>query len=131
MKRILKNLTICNWRGDSARIDSSAESTSTPHSTSETWGETVGIKSCTSARTGGGEGCLITSTRAGVSISSKEIRESLASLVRLSSLLWVGVDSGGNLSSCKWLPSLLSSLSLLTVSSFCTGCWLFSQNIIR
>jgi hypothetical protein len=85
------------------------------------WGDTAGTKSCTSASTGGGEGCLITSIRSDVSVASKEIREG-DSWVRwgwLSSLS-VGIEFKSNL----WSSAMLLSLLLRGTSSK-GGCKLY------
>lgn len=69
-------LTMCNSRGDSAQTTPSVEFTD-PGPVSFIRGDVVGSKSWTSARTGGGDGCLIISTCTGdSSLSSKEIKES-------------------------------------------------------
>lgn len=104
IKTVVTNLTMCNCRGDSARRNSSDERVSNSLSTAETWGEISGIKSCTSASTGGGEGCLISCVRSGGSIGSKEIRE--GSSVRgiwTASLLWVQIGSKLGLSGSELL----------------------------
>lgn len=104
----MENLTICNSMGASEQIKPSEEGFSLPYSASATGGDVVGIKSCTSARTGGGEGCLIKSTCTGVSIGSKEIKEPGSSARGILLSLFCGkVESELAFSSSEMLKSFL------------------------
>lgn len=107
-------LTMCSWRGDSAWTQLSDEDISVLYPASLMWGDTAGTKSCTSASTGGGEGCLIISIWAEVSVSSKDIREgdSWACWGWLSSI-WVRIESKSDL----WSSMMLLSLSFRDSSS--------------
>lgn len=76
---------MCNCRG-SERSKPSDEEFSTRTSGLETSEDSAETRSCTSASTGGGEGCLIISTVTGVSIVSKEIIESGSPVLSISEL---------------------------------------------
>jgi len=116
-------LTMCSCRGDSPRTILSDVGISLIHPSSITWGDTAGIKSCTSASTGGGEGCLITCIGVGISVASKEIREG-ASSARFSWKLSLGVRNDSTSDLC--CSEMLLSFSLRDPSS--EGCWrLFVQ----
>lgn len=106
---------MCNCSG-SERSKPSDKEFSTWLSVSVTWGD-AGIKSCTSARTGGGEGCLIIFTETGVSVVSKEIREQGSSVQHISvSSFGVVIDSRLDFSGST------SVHSFFITSPLCTGC---------
>lgn len=139
-------LTMCNCSGDSAPTKLSCGEVPIPCSTSLTWDDTAGIKSCnsastfeelccdtagtkscTSASTGGGEGCLIISGWAGDSVGSKEISEpgSATWCIRVLSA-WVRINSTLDVSSSEF------PLSVLTESpSSMVSCRLFAQMTTR
>jgi len=114
---------MCSCRGASEQIKSLGEEMSILFSASETWGGVAGIRSCTSASTGGGEGCLITAGRTGVSIVSKEIKEQGSS----SRHFWLSsctlrIDSKLDLPGSELLCS-----DFTNSSAFTDSCSLFSQ----
>lgn len=114
----LEILTMCNSRGASAQTKSSEEELSNLQSASVTGGDVVGIKSCTSARTGGGEGCLVIPVCRGLSIASKDIKEPGSSTWVIWQSLFSGfADSSGGI----WLPTLISSF--LMKIPFSMGLW--------
>lgn len=113
-RKRMENLTMCNSSEDSEQTKPSDKELSALYSVSVARGDGVGIKSCTSAKTGGGEGCLMMLAWRGVSIVSKEIKEpgSSALCIRLSSF-------GGRIDSTLDLLSseLLQSFFVKTSSS--------------
>lgn len=111
---VLKNLTMCNCRG-SVRSYSSDIKFLLWHSASVTCGDIEAIKSCTSASTGGGEGCLMISVETGISTVSKEIMEqgSSAGCISISSVGKV-IDSKLDFSGATLLLSVFVVIPLST-----------------
>lgn len=122
-----KNLTMCNCRGSSEQIRPSGDDLTNPHSSSSTGHAAVGIKSCTSARTGGGEGCLMISDCKGLSSASKEISDAGSSRGSTGLALSTGgVDSRHGFTHSELISSFLSEVS------FSRGCRrLFSHQELR
>lgn len=105
---------MCNSRGDSEQTPSLGFPDPGPVS-----GDVVGIKSWTSARTGGGEGCLIISNSTGVSsFSSKEIKESGSSTCGLLFLFGKTTDSRLDFSCSKVILVLSAETPSSKESSF-------------
>lgn len=125
--KMYKTLTMCNCNGSSEQIRPSGDDLTNPHSTSSTGDDAGGIKSCTSARTGGGDGCLMISDCRGLSSVSKEINEAGSS--RRSTGLSL---STGNIDSRHGFPHSELTSSFLSKDSFSRGCRsLFSLQGLR
>lgn len=119
---------MCNCRGSSEQIRPSGDDLTNPHSTSSIGHAAVGIKSCTSARTGGGEGCLMISDCRGLSSESKEINEAGSSRRSTGLSLLTG-----NINSWHGFPHSELILSFLSEDSLSRGCFrrLFTHQGLR